>query len=119
MYLWSVFWEISGVLGPQQRDRLRSSQGSGNSNHEATSNSQGVEELPRQCLLHQEVYPWFSFDHFNFHKDIKERKKLQVGGSTANGFPKAIADYDEPPHGTGASSQKTVVALLGLKPVCH
>lgn len=117
--LWSVCQEISVVSSPQQRDSCRSNQGSGNSDHEATNHSQGVEEFFGQSLLHQKVHPQFSIDHFGFYKSTKKGIRLRMGGSTTDSFSKAIVEYDEPPHSTSPSPQKTIAALPSFKLVCH
>ena len=65
-----------GFLVHSRGGRRRSNQSNCNSNYEATSQSQRDEKFSRQGLLHQEVYPWFSINHFGFYEVTKEGKRF-------------------------------------------
>ena len=54
-----------------------------------------------------------------FTKLLKKGQDFEWGRNKANSFPKAIRDYDEPPHSANLSPQETVAALPSLKLICH
>ena len=42
-----------------------------------------------------------------------------MGRSTADGFQKATADYDEPPYCASPNPQEAIIALPSHQPICH
>lgn len=114
-----VCWEILGVLGPQQGNRRGSSQSHNYSNHEDTYHSKGIEEFFGEIFLHLEVHPKLSINHFSFHQITQEGTKFHVGWGTADSLSKATTNYEKPPYGVSPNPKKAVIALFGLKPICH